>query len=396
MQYLIIFFILELLQLVFFLNKRKNPLVVCNSTFQLILAFGAVLLVSFNLYEFEVVFYPLVAWVILNFIINYSMSGPIKLDINHVTQSRSLKNIFIIYAICSIYFIIIKGFDAVNVYITGNYYSMYWEARSEDFEYHSNIFEQIAINYMNYLYVPAALYGFYLISSDKQKQGTLLCLLVFLDKLVWSTAYSSRADLFAIIILFLMLLFVFKKYLNKRLFKKISKVGIIGGSAAAAMIVLITLSRFDGVKFADWIFAYFGRSPLTFQDHVASITRFGDGHVFFSYIKGLLPYTTQNPTFTRDTGYNFVPELARLYDDFGWWFVPFILLPICFVLYKFMKKRALSFADAYVLFNTFMIILIGNLYKTAEVIAVLMTIFIFFVFKKSEKGVSNKSRVIIK
>lgn len=395
MQYLVIFFLLELLQLFFFLRKGiRNPLVVFNTSLQLLLSMGAFLFVSLNLYEYDVVFYPLLVWVLLNFIINYSICGQIDLDIENVSKSRLLKDLFVLYAICSVYFIILKGADAISVYSSGNYDSIYWETRSGSFQYHTNIFEQIAINYVNYLYVPAALYGFCLLSSNKTGMGALLCILVFLDKLVWSTAYSSRADLFAIIILFLVLLHVFKKFLNERMFKKLSRVGIIGGSAAAAMIVLISLSRFDGVKFADWIFMYFGRSPLTFLDNVISITRFGDGDVFFSYIKGILPFKTHEPLFARDIGYNFVPELGRLYNDFGWWFIPFLLLPVCLILRNIMKRKTLSFADAYVLFNAFMIFFIGNLFKTADVVIVLMTVFIYFMFKVAEKRVSKKSRVI--
>jgi len=392
MEYLYIFFILELLQLIFFLNKRRNPLVVCNSTFQLILSLGAILLVSLNLYEYSVVFYPLLVWVILNFVLNLSMSGPINLDISHVSKSNFLRQIFVFYIICSVYFIVIKGADAISVYISGKYDSMYWEARGEDFQYHSNIFEQIAINYVNYLYVPAALYGFCLISSEKKKQGLLLCLFVFLNKLVWSTAYSSRADLFAVIVLFLLLLLMFKKYIDVGTYKKISKVSLIAGSVAIIMMVLISLSRFDGWKFTDWIFAYFGRSPLTFLDHVVSITRFGDGHVFFSYVKGLLPFATHDPLYARDTGANFVPEIGRLYDDFGWWFVPFLFLPVCYILHRIQKKKKIAFAEAYVLFNTFMIVLIGNFYKTADFVTVLMTIFIYIIFKTS----NNKDRKKLK
>lgn len=394
MQYEYILLFLELLQLFFFLNKkRRNPLVVCNSSFQLLLAFGVVFYISNDFYEYYLVLYPLLVWALLNFVINYSICGPINLDVSPVSRSRLFKWIFILYVFFTVLVIFIKSSEAVQALNSGDFAMMYKEAREDDYKFHSNIFEQIAINFANYLYVPAVLYGFCLISSRKVFRGALICAVVFLHKLVWSTAYSSRADLFAVVVLFVMLLFIFKKYMNASIFKKISRLSLLAVSAAVIVVVYISLSRFDGWILKDMLLLYFGRSPLTFLDHVYSIKTYGDGYVFFSYLKDILPYDTHEPTYLRDTGYNFVPELGRLYDDFGWWFFPLLLMPICLILKRFLKRKCLSFAESYVVFSAFMIFFIGNLYKTADFITLLMVGLIYFIFKIPNIKSSNNTSI---
>lgn len=395
MIYLIIFFIIEIIQFVFFLpRKRRNAFVLFNTAFQAALCVGAIIYLNLGFYEYDIIFWPLLLFAFLNFISNYALIGHYEIDNKIIRPNRFLYILSAIYILFSVYFLFWKWGDAQALSNSGDYLEAYKEAHEDDASYHSNFFEQILVNYINYLHVPVMIYGFCCLTFRKTLWGLSLILSVFISQYMWATVYSSRTMLISLLVLLVLCTLFFYKHLNRGT-QRILKYGGSGlVFAIVLVIVLISSSRFEGQELAEWIYAYFGRSIITFQDVVYSIKRYSDGSIFFSYFveNKIAPVTA------RDTGAHFVPEFARLYEDFGFGYVLF-LIPILFIIKRIFTKKQLQFADHYLIFSYFFIIFIGNLYKTLDFIGLVMIILIYFMFRytdvnMSTKGLKNRKQIV--
>ena len=395
MESLIAFFIIEILQFLFFLSKkRRNIFVISNTIFQVILSIGAIRYVELGFYEHEVVFMPLLLFAFLNFITNWVIAGSFAINSKIIKPSKLLYIFSAIYIVFSIYFLIWKWGDAQALANSGDYMEAYQDAHSDDVSFHGNFFEQIVVNYLSYLYIPVMLYGFCCLTFKRTLWGISIILSVFISRYMWATVYSSRTILVSLLVLSLLCTLMFYKLLSK----STQKVLKYGGSALIFLIilvlVLISSSRFEGMELADWIYAYFGRTVITFQDVVCSIRRYSDGAIFFSYLVNFLPISNVEPMLSRDLGQHFVPEFARLYEDFGLWFIPFLLLPILFVIKRIYSKKMHCFADYYLILSYFFAIFTGNLYKTLDFMIMLMTFIIYFMLRYSNISFFSHSKKV--
>lgn len=390
MAYIVFFLILELIQLYFFINKkRRNILVVINTTFQALLCVGAILYLRLGTYQYDIILWPLLLFAVLNFISNYAIAGSFRIDKMVIKRLNVLEILSIIYIAFSVYFIFWKGSDALTLFNSGEYLDAYKEAHSEEISFHSNLFEQVLVNYISYLHIPVLLYGFCCLAMKRNKYGLIIILSVFISRYLWASVYSSRTILFSLLVLLLICSILFLDYLSKRTqrFIKLFAVWVI--IAIVFIIFSISVSRFEGQELSEWIYAYFGRSIVTFQDIVGTITRYSNGSIFFSYIINYLPIDNHPPVTIRDTGTNFVPEFARLYEDFNIWFVFFLLAPIIIIVRNRFKRKKLFFADYYLILAYFFSLFIGNLYKTVDFIGVVMITAIYWVLRTSEIRISN-------
>lgn len=396
MESLIAFFIIELLQFFFFLSKkRRNAFVITNTMFQVILSIGAIRYVELGFYDYEVVFMPLLFFAFLNFITNWAIAGPFAINSKIIKPSKLLYSFSAIYIVFSIYFLFWKWGDALALANSGDYMEAYQDANSDDVSFHGNFFEQIVVNYLSYFYIPIMLYGFCCLAFKRNRWGVSIILSVFVSRYMWATVYSSRTILVSLLVLLFLCTITFYKHLSE----STQKVLKYGGSGLTFLIilvlVLISSSRFDGMELADWIYTYFGRTIITFQDVVCSIRRYSDGAIFFSYIVDFIPISNVEPKLSRDLGQHFMPEFARLYEDFGIWFIPFLLLPIIFVVKRIFSKKMHCFADCYLILSYFFVIFTGNLYKTLDFMALLMTAIIFFILRYSDVKIYSTRKYII-
>lgn len=398
MAYIFIFFIIELLQFFFFLNKkRRNILVFINTLFQTALCVGAIIYLNLGFYEYEVILWPLLLFAVLNFVSNYAIAGPFEIDDFAIAKSTLFDFLAVVYVVFSVYFFFWKWGEAQALSESGDYLEAYKEAHSEHVSFHSNIFEQILVNYIDYFYLPILLYGFCCLAQKRAIYGISVIFSVFLGRYMYATVYSSRTILFSLLFSLIICVIMFGKFFSKKSKKLIKIFG--GGLILAIVIVIVSISasRFEGQELAEWIYAYFGRSIITFQDVVGSMKRYSDGSIFFSYIVDYLPLDNHEPITSRDTGFNFVPEFARLYEDFGIWFVGFLLLPVYIIIRKHFTKKKRHFADYYLVFSYFFAIFIGNLYKTMDFIGMVMIVVIYQLLKFSDtKFLKKYKRIVIK
>lgn len=378
MKFLIIFFFLEILQLIYFLNKkRRNILILINTIFQALLSVGAILYLNAGTYQYEVVLWPLLFFAVLNFISNLAISGSFNLDVAVIRKYVFMDILSTIYILFAIYFFFWKLGDAVALSNSGDYLEAYKEAHSEQISFHGNLFEQILVNYISYLHTPVFLYGFCCLARKKYTFGFMIVFAVFVSRYMWATVYSSRTILFSLLMLIIVCFVLFRRFFSVKIQRRMK---LFGGGFIAAIVLIIVLisgSRFEGIELTEWIYWYFGRSIITFQDVVYSINQYSGGSIFFSYIIDILPISKQIPITARDTGTNFVPEFARLYEDFGLWFVITLLLPIVIYIRKLFSKKKKNLADYYLLLSYFFAILLGNLYKTFDFIGFVMIVIIY-------------------
>ena len=378
MRFIIIFFVLEALQLIYFLNKkRRNILILINTIFQVLLCVGAILYLNIGIYQYDVVLWPLLFFAVLNYMSNLAISGSFTIDVSVVKKYVFMDILSTIYILFAIYFFFWKWRDAVALSNTGDYLEAYNQAHSEGVSFHGNLFEQILVNYIGYLHIPVFFYGFCCLVRKKNTFGFMIVLAVFVSRYMWATVYSSRTMLFSMLMLIIVCFVLFRRFFSEKIQKRMKVYGGVFIAAIVLIIVLISGSRFEGQELTEWIYLYFGRSVITFQDVVYSIKQYSDGSIFFSYIIDVLPISKQAAITARDTGSNFVPEFARLYEDFGFWFVITILLPIVFFIRKLFSKKKKSFADYYIILSYFFVILLGNLYKTLDFIGLFMIVMIY-------------------
>lgn len=377
-----IFFFLELVQFYFFFNnKRRNVIVLSNTIFQVVLCIGAVLFLEIGDYKYEVVLWPLLLFAFLNFISNYPISGRFQIDKSLIRESKLLDVISFVFVIFSIYFLIWKWGDFRGISESGNYLEAYLETHSDDVVYYNTFYEQIIVNYIDYLYLPVLLYGFCCLVLKKYFYGIIVVLSVFFDRYIWATVYSSRTILFAFLVLIVVCSIIFFKSLNKKVGKIFWIIGLFLLFVVMTAIIAISVSRFEGKELSEWIYSYFGRSIITFQDVVYSLNKHSYGSTFFSYIYGLLSIDKERYVIQRDIGSNFIPEFARLYADFNLWFVLFLLLPICVFVRKHFQKAKYHFADLYLILIYFVYLFIGNLYLTIDFIKMFMIVVIYQILK---------------
>jgi len=385
---------LMLLQVAYFARKKAGPMVMINSVFQLILSVGAYYYATSPFYSRGIFLYPFLMLFFLNFAANYAMQGKFYISRTAIARNKFIMPMSWLYLVLAAFFIVTRIGDVFSVSQSGDYAAAYLEANSDDVVFHTSLFEQLAVNYLNYLMIPIVLYGFCCIINKKAVWGVLLLLTVLSFKVVWGIIYASRTQIVIPIVLVILIYLMFKNEFSKETRKKIRNILLYSVAGLSAVIILISISRFEGMDLADWLFLYVGGSIMDFHDIVLTNTRFTGGSYFFGFFKEMFPQFKMEPNYTISFHMGFAPTYARLYTDFQWWWV-LIFLPVCWAFHKMANKKTHSFAGVYILLVFFVYTFIGNLYSFADFTA-LMVYFIVYVIISFGDLIGNKRTIAVK
>jgi len=152
---------------------------------------------------------------------------------------------------------------------------------------------------------------FYFLARENRNKWIIIGLLMsILTVNIMAYLNSGRSVLVNTFIYFIFLYFLFRKYLDTGIEKKIKKYGIPILSSILVLIIIITIVRFNyyfgGRGFSDtnvleWISLYAGEGMLNFNEYVWGMNTTMDGDYCFSYYKELLGMDTFTETFDRRT-----------------------------------------------------------------------------------------------
>lgn len=385
---------LTFLQVAYFMKKKAGPMVMINSGFQFILSVGAYYYADSPFYNRGIVLYPFLVLFILNFAANYAMQGKFYISRTAIDRNKFIMPISCLYLAFTAFFIATRIGDVFSVSQTGDYAAAYAEANSDDVVFHTSLFEQLAVNYLNYLMIPVLLYGFCCLINKKAVWGVLLLLTVLSFKVVWGIIYASRTQIVIPIVLVILIYLMFKNEFSKKTRKKIRNILLYSVAGLTAVIILISVSRFEGKDLADWIFLYVGGSVMDFHDVVLTNTKFTGGSYFFGFFKEMFPQFKIEPNYTISFHMGFVPTYGRLYTDFQWWWV-LLFLPMCLVFHKIANKKMHSFAGIYILLVFFVYTFIGNLYSFADFTALMVYIVVYIIISFGDL-IGNKRTIAVK
>ncbi len=382
-----------LLQFFYFRVEKCNIMVTINTIFQALLALGAFWAVSLGKYvNGELYLYPFLILAILNFVTNYMLNASIRIRIDIINENRVIKLLAVLFFIFGIYYIITHFIGVVDLYTSGEYLLRYLDVHDEDYAFYDNLFDQIVINYLDYLYVIVLFYGFVQLASDKAWRGLLFILIITFYRLLLSVETSSRTDMFSLAMLLITFYFLFRNFFSNKVKKFFRSIGLIALGFIGFLAILVTSSRFEDKELADWIFDYFGFSILDFHDVVCSTVRFRDGSYFFKWLRPFFPGLNQTALYTRDFGSGFLPAFGQLYLDFVWWWL-LIYIPLIVAINRYVKIKKSSLPSLYLLLFLYVYVFVGNLYCKNDFISIAMCFFIFTLLKFGEHGVANKNQV---
>lgn len=385
---------LMLLQVAYFATKKAGPMVMINSVFQLILSVGAYYYANSPFYSRGIFLYPFLMLFFLNFAANYAMQGKFYISRTAINRNKFIMPMSCLYLAFTLFFVATRIGDVFSVSQSGDYAAAYLEANSEDVVFHTSLFEQLAVNYLNYLMIPILLYGFCCIINKKTVWGISLLLTVLSFKVVWGIIYASRTQIVIPIVLVILIYLMFKNEFSKETRKKIRNILLYSVAGLSFVIILISLSRFEGMDLADWLFLYVGGSIMDFHDIVLTNTRFTGGSYFFGFFKGMFPQFKMEPNYTISFITGFAPTYARLYTDFQWWWL-LIFLPVCLSFHRIANKKEHSFAGVYMLLVFFVYTFIGNLYSFADFTALMVYVVVYIIISFGDL-MGNKRTIQVK
>lgn len=386
-----IYILLMFLQVAFFTIKKAGPMVMVNSVFQLILSVGAYYYANSPFYSRGIFLYPFLMLFFLNIVANYAMQGKFHISRTAIDRNKFIKPISQLYLVFAVIFIVSRLGDVFTVSQSGDYAAAYLEANSDDAVFHTSLYEQLEVNYLNYLMIPVLLYGFCCVINKKAVWGVLLLLTVLSFKVVWGMIYASRTQIVIPIVLVILVYMMFKNEFSKKIRKKIRNILLYSVVGLSAVVILISISRFEGMDLTDWIFLYVGASIMDFHDAVLTNTKFTGGSYFFGYFKEIFPQFKMEPNYTTSFHAGFLPTYARLYTDFKWWWV-LVFLPVCCLFHRVADKKTHSFAGIYILLVFFVYTFIGNLYSFADFTA-LIVYFIVYIILSFGDLIGNKRTI---
>lgn len=386
-----IYFILSILQFVYFRIEKCNTLVTVNTIFQIIIALGALLAVSMGKYvNGELFLYPFILLAFLNFITNYMLNTKIEIRIENIARNKVIELVTFIFVVFSIYYIATHFMGAVDLYTSGEYLIRYLDVHDDDYAFYDSFFDQLVLNYLEYLYIIVLFYGFVQLASQHFFSGLAIIVIITSYRLLVSVETSSRTDMFVLAALLMTYYLLFRSFFSKKIRKWFRIIGLLAFGFIGFFAALVSSSRFEGKDLSDWIFDYFGFSILDFHDVVCSTIRFRDGSYFFKYLSGIIPGLKQTALFSRDFGSGFLPTYGQLYLDFAWWWLLFYIPLIVFV-NKYVASKKCSLPSLYLLIFMFVYTFVGNLYCKYDFIGFVMCFLIFSILRMGDRGVIKKT-----
>lgn len=340
--------------------------------FYLLILIGSVFCLLFNLYD------PLDNW---NYIYLFTFQFIICIypflknkykveDIKFPERTR----IDLFYNISMLFFIgfIISYFsEFYSNLISGNYFEIYKEMRGEEVMVYSNFLEYVFLQFNSYFTIPSLCVSFVYLTKNNFLKGLSLLLVVLLSALFFSVYLASRAHIFRILILLIVLFIFFRKKMPVNIVKYLNLFLALVLIIFVSIGILISISRFENYSDNLWILDYFGASVLNYNIIVDDTVVFTNG----KYLLG------DNSAYFYAQGYIenvFLSMFSRWYIDLKYWSIF-----LCFIPYFILRnnKRELDIADLTVVLTVFIILFMGVLYSQFNINIFVSNVLLYFCLK---------------
>lgn len=409
--YSLCLFILFILGLT--LKKIRNNNV--NLGLVLLLLYFIISVFSIIIVKFRIMYIPeltlmpfivLLASYVIIFYPFFSKNNYFDVENTDIIYYKVYDYLILVYILCTL--IVIKVYlpNIIEVIINNN-----WAEKrnmiylGEVGKIYNNIFERLAINYINYFSIFALLIYFIFLKYDcRKKIRTILLICIFICNIFPSIENASRGMIFDFFILFISMYLFFLNAIPKKIRRNIILFLIVIGSILVVYSVVVTISRFSVTSELDSnslkaLVEYFGQSPLVFNYGVFPIT----SHTYGVYsFQNLFSFLGMKDTFSQSDinggwGYGFYTFVGSVFIDYGIMGVIIHALLLNFILIYLFKRKNFKLSTMYLIFIIYQYLLkgafvIGRSYIVALTVYIIVYIFIMLIEKV---GVSNRKKEIL-
>jgi oligosaccharide repeat unit polymerase len=276
----------------------------------------------------------------------------------------------------------------INI-ISGNWGDIRSDAYNKEIHVYKNIFEEIAIAYLEYFRIAATVILFYFLTLKEIKRTRILILAftIFGSLICVALLTASRGSLLTFFFYLIACYLVFRNGILPKIKKNIKIIAIVFLALVYNYSINVTSSRFGKEMVFNSLIWYFGESFMLFNYGVMdTIKDYTGGLYFFSRwypVFGLGNEINFNQLGTH-FGVGFITFVGTLYIDFGPVGTLLMALFVPIVLYKnVLKKKKKDIADVYI-YIFYLDYLMRGVFVVGRSTSVnlFFAIFIYFILKQ--------------